>query len=210
MCDELGTKMKKNNFPYFNCYDGVFMENVWGVHGGKPSEKRWVKADDIYYPCDDKRIAEKYITACYADQATLIYQYYHADLKKTAEACDAVENPVYKESCYNNFARQIHPLTEGKKEKVLSLCQNATGQQWQDYCMLTNVTAAWSVGDRTMPFALCNEATGTVRNECMSRLASAINFEYAHQTQKRDQYCDQMTDIHYANSCKNYGASSPR
>jgi hypothetical protein len=206
MCDELGTKV--SNFPSFNCYDGAFMENVWGVHDGQPSPKRWVKPDDIYYPCDDARIPEKYLKACWGNQATLIYQDYHADLKKTALACDGVTNPAYKEMCYNNFARQIHPLTEGDASKALSLCANATGQYWQDYCMLTIVTAAWSVGDRTMPFVLCNQAAGTVRNECMDRLVSMINFDYAQSPADRDQYCGKIEDDTYVNSCKNYPSPS--
>ena len=171
-CDELGEKVK--NFGYFNCYDGVFMENVWGVHGGKPSEKRWVKQEDIYYPCTDERIPEKYLSGCWSNQATLIYQHYKGDLRKTAEACDKVENEEYKNTCYNNFARQIHPLTEGKVEKVFSLCANATGKDRQDECVLTNMTAYWSVGDRTLPQKICDRLSGEINSECNLRLRSMV------------------------------------
>jgi hypothetical protein len=182
---------------------------VWGVHDGKPSEKRWVKPEtDLYYPCTDPRIAEKYLSACWANQATLMYQYFKADLKKTAQACDGVENPAYKEMCYNNFARQIHPLTNGKAENVLALCKNATGQYWQDYCMLSNMTAAWSVGDRAMPYALCDGATGAIRAQCFDRLVSMINFDYANSSSERTTYCDKISDTTYVQTCENYTSSA--
>lgn len=175
MCDELGSKVDEtgspaSSFPYFNCYDGVFMENIWGVHDGTPSEKRWIKEADIYYPCDDPRIPEKYLRGCWSNQATLIYQHFKGDLRQTAEACDAVENPAYKETCYNNFARQIHPMTKGEVPRVFSLCANATGERWQDYCVLTNMTAYWSVGDHQTPEKICQATTGMLKENCLERL----------------------------------------
>jgi hypothetical protein len=175
MCDELGGKVP--NFAYFNCYDGVFMENIWGVHNGAPSEKRWIKESDIYYPCDDPRIPEKYLKGCWSNQATLMYQHFKGDLQKTAQACDSVPNPVYKETCYNNFSRQIHPLTQGSVEKVKSLCTNATGQEWQDYCILTNMTSYWSVGDHVLPGKICASLNDPLKTTCFTRLESLINYQ---------------------------------
>ena len=198
MCDQLGEKVK--NFYYFNCYDGVFMENIWGVHNGAPSEKRWIKEDDIYYPCNDPRIPEKYIRACWSNQATLIYQHFDGNLKKTAEVCDTVENPNYKETCYNNFARQIHPLTEGNKDKVISYCGNATGQEWREYCMLTIVTSAWSVGDRALPYALCVQAVEPLKNRCFNKLVGLVHSYYA-PGRERDMYCNKISSVTHQKQC---------
>ncbi|MEK7135104.1 MAG: hypothetical protein AAB780_00155 [Patescibacteria group bacterium] len=169
-CDELGDEVP--NFPYFNCYDGVFMENIWGVHNGAPSEKRWVKAEDLYYPCNDPRIPEKYMRGCWSNQATLIYQHEKGDLRKTAEVCDTLSNTEYRETCYNNFSRQIHPLTQGGVEKVKSLCANATGNEWRDYCILTNMGAYWSVGDHQLPAKICESLTEPLKQTCFDRLES--------------------------------------
>ena len=201
MCDELGGLVE--NFANFNCYDGVFMENLWGVHGGVPSEKRWIKDDDIYYPCDDSRIPEKYLNGCWSNQASLMYQHFKGDLKKTAEGCDAVENPLFKQTCYNNFARQIHPLTEGKKEKVVSLCQNATGQEWQEYCMITNMTASWSVGDRVLPFDLCSSFIDPLESRCFDQLIGMINFDYGQKPAEKKIYCDKITNEAEKDRCLN-------
>ncbi len=179
MCDELGSagelRSPASQFPSFNCYDGVFMENVWGVHEGTPSPKRWVKESELYYPCTDPRIPEKYLKGCWSNQATLIYQHFKGDLRKTALACDAVENAEYRETCYNNFSRQIHPMTQGSIEKVKSLCENATGEEWRDYCILTNMTSYWSVGDHELPGKLCASLEEPLKTTCFTRLENLKN-----------------------------------
>lgn len=201
MCDELGAQVP--NFPHFNCYDGVFMENIWGVHGGRPSEKRWVKEGDLNYPCNDPRIPEKYLHGCWSNQATLIYQYYQGDLKKTAETCDQVVNLQYRNTCYDNLYRQIHPLTEGRAEKVRELCLNATGLDRQNECLLTNMTSYWSVGDHELPFVICDEAAGSVQSQCFERLISMIKYYYTSSPGELGRYCDKISDTNYRARCKN-------
>jgi hypothetical protein len=208
MCDELGSKVEllsgsAAQFPYFNCYDGVFMENIWGVHGGRPSEKRWVKEGDLNYPCNDPRIPEKYLTGCWSNQATLIYQYFHGDLAKTAQTCDQVANMTYRNTCYDNLFRQIHPLTEGKTERVRELCLNATGIERQNECVLTNMVSYWSVGDHELPFVICDETMGGVKSQCFERLISMINYYYAHSPGELRRYCDKISDTNYRARCKN-------
>jgi hypothetical protein len=194
MCDELGTKSA--NFPYYNCYDGVFMENFWGVHSGSPSPKRWVKDDDIYYPCTDPRIAAKYLAACWGNQATSIYQHFKGDLRKTAEACDAVPNEQYKNSCYDNFARQINPITKGDVGRVFSLCGFATGAARQDECALSNMTAFWSVGDRETPFGVCAAIPARAKEGCYRRLASLIGYYYGAKPAEAKAYCAKIPETY--------------
>ena len=200
MCDKLGEKSP--NFPYFNCYDGVFMENIWGVHNGAPSEKRWIKDNDIYYPCNDPRIPEKYLRGCWSNQATLIYQHYKGDLKQTALACDAVENPEYRDVCYDNLARQIHPMTDGSLEKVASLCSVATGEARRNECILINMTSYWSVGDRVVPFEICDSLSGELQNQCFDRLIGSIRFETGQNLNERKTQCDKISSEIHRNKCR--------
>lgn len=190
MCDELGAQTQ--NFAYFNCYDGAFMENIWGVHNGGPSEKRWVKEGDLYYPCTDPRIPQKYLNGCWSNQATHIYQVLKGDLKKTAEACDAVPEAQFRETCYNNFSRQIHPLTTGSVEKVKSLCANATGEKWRDYCIIVNMTSYWSVGDREIPFKICASLSAPLSESCFEKLSNLIPFHYPDE-KERGFYCSKIS-----------------
>lgn len=187
MCDALAEGSAY--FPSYNCYDGVFMENFWGVHEGVPSPKRWVSDADIYYPCTDPRIPSKYLRACWGNQATSIYQHFKGDLKKTAEACDAVENPDYKNSCYDNFARQINPITQGDVRRVISLCGLATGTDRKNDCVLSNMGAFWSVGDRKTPFEICAVISETAKADCYSRLAGMIGYYYSVSPAEKERYC---------------------
>lgn len=198
MCDELGAQVER--FSYFNCYDGAFMENIWGVHNGAPSEKRWVKADDIYYPCNDPRIPGKYIDACWSNQATLVYQHFKGDLRKTAMFCDSVPETQYRQTCYNNFSRQIHPLTEGSVEKVKTLCSNATGDSWRDYCILTNMTSYWSLGDREIPFKICNSLVKPLSDACYARLSTTIPFYYP-DSKEKSFYCMKISSKIHRTEC---------
>ncbi len=168
MCDALGEKSE--NFPHFNCYDGVFMENFWGVHNGAPSPKRWISETDLSYPCDDPRIESKYLNACWGNQATRAYQYFQGDLSRTATFCDSVPNPTHRDFCYNNLGRQIHPLTAGDVSKVFSLCAVATGTERQNECVMTNVLSYWSVGDKELPRKICAAAEEPLRSRCFARI----------------------------------------
>lgn len=200
MCDEVGNKI--TNFGYFNCYDGVFMENMWGVHDGVPSEKRWVNPDDIYYPCNDRRIPEKYLGGCWANQASLIYQYSKGNFRKTAIACDAVGNLEYRNTCYNNLARQIHPLTNGNSKKVLELCANATGEERINECILVNMGSSWSVGDRNGPYEICEIVSEPLKSKCLDRLIGLVSYHYALDQKNLEFYCDKITRETDRQRCK--------
>ena len=200
MCDELGDK--GGNVPLFNCYDGVFMENLFGVHAGEPSPKRWIKEDDRHYPCNDPRIPKKYLPGCWANQASLMYQMYRGNLEKVAEGCDAVVNPDHKETCYNNFARQIHPETLGKTDKAFELCKNATGKKWQNYCLNTLVAAAFSVGDQEkMPFEICNRISDLEKKQCYDILFGLISL-YSPNKSRASALCDIISDSLYREESK--------
>lgn len=172
LCDRLGEL--DNAIPLFSCYDGVFMENIFGVHDGVPSPNRMVKEGDPYYPCN--AVPQKYRKGCWANQATLMYQQFKGNLREVAKHCDAVAEKEYKETCYHNFARQIHPLTLGKSEHAINLCKNASGE-WQDFCLFTIVEAAFSVGDRTnMPYEICAYLKDKPKQTCYEKLFNLLQF----------------------------------
>ncbi len=184
-CDKLHDM--DNAIPEFNCHDGAFMENIFGVHDGAPSPNRMIKQDDPYYPCN--AVPAKYVPGCYADQATVMYEIYKGDLRKIALGCDGVTDENNKRICYDNFARQIHPITLGKADKAIELCKNATGI-WQDQCLISIVSAAFSVGDKVdMPYALCPAVQNAAKqNECYEVIIANIS-SYARDAVERRQLC---------------------
>lgn len=197
ICDKLETLGK--DIPIFSCHDGIFMENIFGVHDGAPSPNRMVKNNDPFYPCN--AVPEKYQNGCWANQATLMYQIFGGNLRKVAEHCDLVRNPEHQRTCYDNFARQIHPITEGRADRALAMCENASAP-WGNSCLITLVSAAFSVGDREkMPYELCRHMTGAGKDACYQRLFELIE-THGRLPEERARFCSFILEGDRRQECR--------
>jgi len=126
-CDQESQKIK--TLIPFNCYDGAFMENVYGVHDGHPSPDRWLKSDDTSYPCDSPQIDPKYLTACWSNQPALIYQNFSSDLRKISSLCDK-QDKDYQSACFSGLNRQINALAKSASDAP-KLCLNEPSYRQQ-------------------------------------------------------------------------------
>lgn len=189
-----------SDFPLFNCYDGVFMENIWGVHDGSPSPYRWIKNDDPIYPCNDTRIDRKYLLACWANQPARIYQMTN-DLEAVAAYCNAIDNKQYQKICYNGLARQIHPLTQGSVNKTQTLCSKMKIMGWIIQCEIDITAAAFSVGDRVLPFSICKQLPESEKQSCYMPLFAMLNKT---STQKSEKFliCEKISETIWKKTCK--------
>lgn len=192
LCDQVD--LPSGLFPLFNCYDGVFMENIWAVHeDGTPSPDRWVKEDDPFYPCNDKRIDEKYLLGCWSNQPALMYQQFRGDIKKVGLECEKVPDMKNKGMCFNGLSRQIHPITAGRVDSVFEMC-SLLPTEWNNYCVNTNALAYFGVGDTELPFSICNRVIGQEnRAECYKALMGLIK--------NHKNLCDKINDIIWKNIC---------
>ena len=200
-CDQAVNTMSE--FPAFNCYDGVFMENIWAVHDGKPSPDRWVKTNDTQYPCNDKRIDDKYILACWSNQPSLAYQFFQGDIKKVASSvCAKVKKLEYQQMCFDGLARQIHPLTQGQSSKTLELCSLMPSQQWNNFCVSVNAGASYAVGDRDAPFQICANISPEGKNECYGRIFSYMK-AYQKGAEDIKSLCAKVSELDWRKKCEN-------
>ncbi len=170
LCDNINDTMI--TLPIFACYDGVFMENIWGLHEGGPSNNRWVKQGDNNYPCDDNRIADKYLKACWANQPALVYQQ-NQNIGEISDVCNKVYNSTNQQACFNGLARQINGLAAGNADNIFNMCQDIS-KNWNDYCLVTNVDSAFNVGDRELPYQICAKIENSSKTECYQTLVSLI------------------------------------
>src|SRR6266498_1613203 len=190
LCDQV--KDILSDFPVFNCQDGVFMENIWGMHEGHPSSKRWVKVDDPVYPCNDKQIDQKYLLACWSNQPSLMYQLFNRDIAKIGQECLKLTDQELQQMCFNGLARQINPIAAGDTQAVFDLC----GQlpvQWVNYCVMINATSFFSVGDRTIPFDICARIDSTGKSVCYQGLFGSIS-AYVKNPLERSALCQKIKD----------------
>lgn len=198
ICDSL--EKKDSRFPLFNCHDGVFMENLWAVHDGRPSPDRWIKNDDPYYPCSDPQIKDEWQRGCWSNQASVMYQMFQGDYKKVAEYCDAVTDESHKETCYDNIFRQIHPSTESNLDKTLYFCGLLPKEKTTE-CLLTISNSDYSVGGRRLSFQICSELAER-KEDCYKSLYSNIKLYYREPKERNDQ-CMFIEEESFRTECMN-------
>lgn len=198
-CDEAVKTMPI--FPAFNCYDGVFMENIWAVHNGEPSPDRWVKPSDIQYPCNDKRIDDKYLFGCWSNQPSLVFQFSKGDIKRVANVCLGVKKPEFQRMCFDGLARQIHPLTKGEVAKTFQLCGLMPSLKWNNFCVSINAQSSYSVGDRNSPFEICANINGGGKQDCYSRIFSTIR-AYAKPKEDVKKLCSKISETDWRRRCE--------
>jgi hypothetical protein len=195
-CDYLTNESSK--FPTLNCYDGVFMENVYGLHQGYPSPDRWIKADDPFYPCDDPAISSKYEQACWMDQAFLLMGTYQGNLQKIANVCLQLKDSTLEATCFDNIARQIHPETGGSVDKAFQLC-SLMPSNWQDPCVVSVANAALSVGDGNEPFQICARIDDSDKDNCYSQLLYQLDNYFT--PDKKVGVCNNIEDSQWRQKC---------
>lgn len=182
-CNDLYEKEKDFPNALSSCHNGVFMENLFGVHDwgtGKEATREWL-SDDPYFPCN--AFEEKYQRGCWLNQAARIYQMQNGDIQKTAEICQKVKNSQYVEWCMDNLARQIHPLTNGDIARVFSLCP-LVGDQWREHCISVNAGSYYSVGGRQEAIAVCQHALPQTKPQCYALVSGQISSDPIDKAQK--------------------------
>jgi hypothetical protein len=206
-CEAL--KKQDPNFPDVFCYEGVFMENFWALHPSATVSERWISKSDPYYPCDDPRMKQAWEPGCWLNQGSLMYNlFFNHDIHKTSDACLAVQDTTYRELCFNSLARQIHPLTEGTLDKVVSMCGQVDAS-WTSYCMTTIASTDFANGGRELPFAICSYLQSGDKRMCYSYLLSTMQTYASH----RDDFlsaCSHISDDVYRQQCLDISATLAR
>lgn len=172
-------KQSSENFPSYNCYDGIFMENIWAVHeDGKPSPDRWVNPKDPIYPCDDPQIAgnHEYVKACWSNQPMWDLQLMRGDIAKVGNICLDITDPEHQDTCFNAIARQIHTYTNGNTYQGFRMCALMPTEQWDDKCVLSLVNSFFGIGDRIVPFRICEALPESKQPACYDELVKDIGY----------------------------------
>jgi hypothetical protein len=171
-CDKLFAKETRFPEAQSSCHNGVFMENLFGVHdwgkGTTALKRKWL-SEDPYYPCN--AVAEKYQKGCWLNQASRIYTLEKGNIAKTRERCERAGMAQYTEWCMDNLARQIHPSTAGSVDKVFALCDQV-GPRWKQQCVWVNAGSYASVGDPATGRAICERLETPEREKCLEKVNS--------------------------------------
>ncbi len=198
-CDRLFERETQYKDALIHCHDGVFMENIFGIHGlgvRTASQRKWLSETDIYFPCD--AVSEKYQQGCWFNQASRIYEMKGENIKATAAACEGLESAVYKGWCFNNLARQISPLGKNNIDKVFALC-NEVGDSWAANCEIVSATSYFSQGGRDLAIQICYRLAGAYQDECFKQIIPMIGVDTVISKSEKEAMCKVMGK--FTNNC---------
>ncbi len=198
-CDKLfeGEVSYKN--AVIHCHDGVFMENLFGLHdsGVRTSyQRKWLSDSDIYFPCD--AVAEKYQQGCWYNQASRIYQMKDGNINMTATACETLKNTDNKRWCFNNLARQITSSTNNNIDKVFELC-GETGSSRKADCAIDTAVQYYAQGGRMKAIQICKNPVGSFQNDCFKQIAPMIAVDTIISKSEKESLCGEIGD--YKSEC---------
>ena len=178
------------------------MENQWALHPSTTVAKRWISDTDIYYPCDDPRIKPQWEVGCWMNQASLMYNvHFHGDIRKTSDACLAVKDPTYQQTCFNNLARQLHPLTNGQLIPAIRMCDQFD-PTWQDYCLTSIAVSDFANGGRDLAYKICPVMEDEHKPDCYDQLFGTM-LGYSTSRADMELSCAPITDNAYRLQCLN-------
>ena len=112
ICDSLNGSWEQNS-----CYGGVFMENV--ISDNKYHSTKYLKNDDIFYPCD--KVEEKYKAACYLMQTSHMLDSTNYSFSKVFKLCERV-GESYIDTCCQSLGRDASGYTESNPIKTRNIC----------------------------------------------------------------------------------------
>ncbi|HSW47835.1 MAG TPA: hypothetical protein VLG67_02030 [Candidatus Saccharimonadales bacterium] len=198
MCDQVKTNIK--DFAANYCYNGVFMENIWGLHEGRPSPDRWVSKDDMRFPCDYKELKERHLPECWYNQALhLNNEFFHGDLVKVAKVCDTVEGDRSKYMCFDGVFRSLHSMTANDIPKKFDKCKQMPNG-WEETCIALQAGASFQQGDRELPFIICAE-TKVGKSKCYQEIANSIQGNI-YKVAEKNELCKRIPNEYRMGVCK--------
>jgi hypothetical protein len=197
LCDEVGKDIK--GFNFYLCHNGVFMENIWGVHDGKPSPDRWVKEnEDILYPCNDPRIDSKYLGACWYNQHTIMEKYYDGDIKKVGNECYQLSDASYQKECFEGLFNVMQAAAQGNVDKQFEDCRKMP-KDWFVQCLTTQIIVELSHGGNSSSFEICARIDKKDKETCYDTLIDVM-FYYS-QPPQHEELCKKIPKEHRIGKC---------
>jgi hypothetical protein len=162
VCDALATPWDQNS-----CSGGVFMENISSTYGVK---SRWLKDDDLVYPCN--AVAKRHKYYCYMMLTSRVLEANGYDWKPTADLCTTVERD-WIEICFQSLGRDASGATRQEAGKILKLCR--LGGEWMGECVYgaaRDITANDSGTRRSIQ--LCSRAPIEIRARCFDGIGTIL------------------------------------
>jgi Cytochrome C oxidase, cbb3-type, subunit III len=116
LCHRLPTE-----YDQVSCTGGVFMENQQSSYGFR---SKWLKNDDLLYPCDSDVVQEQDKLYCYLLVTSYILPKVGGDWGKVAAWCRK-SDPTYVGTCFQSMGRDASGSSRQQPKGILSICAEA-------------------------------------------------------------------------------------
>jgi hypothetical protein len=163
ICEQLDTDWDQSS-----CDGGVFMENFNSSYG---VESRFLKDDDLVYPCDAVKKRHKYY--CYLQVTDRLLAKTGYSWQKTADGCAGVEKG-WRSICFQSYGRSASGTARLDAKRLLTLC-NIPAQRDRSDCVygavrdIVSNDSAWARAGR-----FCNQVDVSLRQRCFNGAGTII------------------------------------
>jgi hypothetical protein len=143
------------------CNGGVFMENISSSYG---FTSRWLKDDDLVYPCD--WVSSDVKLTCYQLVTSHVLRVIGLDWEKTAQICSRVEKG-WRWACFQSYGRDVSSQTHRDPSEINRLCTIAKRYGGQKDCIVMaamDMTSNFSGGGHAA--RLCDTTSPRLRAGC--------------------------------------------
>src|SRR5215210_1459077 len=101
------------------CSGGSFMENFFSTYG---VTSRFLRKDDLLYPCDSRVVAAQYKVSCYLIVTSRVLNANDYDWGATARLCASVGEAELRAICFQSYGRDASGFTRHDAGRITGLC----------------------------------------------------------------------------------------
>jgi hypothetical protein len=128
-CDSLTDLWERES-----CFGGVFMENIMSeVNPDHAHYKKYLKNDDLIYPCD--AVDRPYKQQCFLMQTSHALQATGYDFDQVFKLCDTVENS-FRPTCYQSLGRDASGNTISDVDRTRDICMKGRDFEARNNCIV--------------------------------------------------------------------------
>ncbi|HEV2150188.1 MAG TPA: hypothetical protein VGR37_22510, partial [Longimicrobiaceae bacterium] len=218
-----GCDLLDSGFERETCYQGAFMENAvnammphhpaaelaHGAHGGGahahhgagagPPTFKALDPDDLLYPCTV--VEERYWSACYSMQTSVILHFTGQDVARTARECLRVPERM-RSTCFVSLGRDISGMTVQNRAESRRRCAAVPDPADRAWCHVGAATNMLNVTSRAEDgVAYCRELPDTEdKARCYESVGTQLRV-LASGEAEREEAC-RTVEAGYVDACR--------
>lgn len=157
-------ELLKDTWERESCGTGVFMENIMSIINNPEYESKYLKADDLLYPCN--AVADIHQNACYINQTSYALRKTGYNYAKMFDLCEQADR--FANTCYQSLGRDASGGSIQDPYKANDICQKGKTYEQKKNCLIGAVKdIIWIGGSIENGEVLCSiQSDEELRHVC--------------------------------------------